>query len=340
MKKKCGIITLHNVINYGAYLQAFALQTKLIQMGYDTEFVNLEESRIVSRFLQIKCKFPKRVIYNYRLLTEFDKVIPMLNVSGNKNQDYDTVIVGSDELWNINNGGFKHRREYLAYDLMAPNIISYAVSANKVTCDEFRHFYGGSVDFSQFTRISVRDKNTYDLVKSISGISPSIVCDPTLLLGNDWKKYAVRCKEKNFIMVYSFTVSEQEKKAIQRLAHSRGKQIISVGSYNPWCDQNICVTPFEFLGYMQAADYVVTSSFHGVVFSTLFNKKFVVHPQTKSKVLDLMKRLHIEELDATDLDDLLIILDKEIDYTKINDTVSCFAQQSMEWLRNAIEIDG
>lgn len=335
MKNKCGIITLHSAINYGAYLQAFALQNVLDNMGCDAKIIDLEKNKYLERLLLIKCKYPKRVLYNYKLLKEFDKVYDQLKLWRGKTDCFDTIIIGSDELWNLNNS-FKHRKEYFGENLNVDNIISYAVSANKLTSGEFRRITQNSVDFSKFNHISVRDYNTYKLVHEIADRDVTLVMDPTFLLAS-WKKFVCPCKITNFILIYSFTVYEDEKKAIIEFARKTGKKIISVGSYNPWCDENICATPFEFLGYIEAADYVITSSFHGVVFSIIMHKQFVIYPQEKGKVLDIIRLFELDKLDVTGVEHLENSFNYSIDYKRIDAIKSEKVNLSLNWLRKALE---
>lgn len=335
MENKIGILTLHNAINYGAYLQAFALQSTIREMGYNAEIVNLEKHNSIERLKLIKCKHPKRVVYNYKLLKEFDKVKKQLFLSRKSVTEYSTIIVGSDEMWNVINGSFVHRREYFGEGIKADNIITYAVSANKVTSAEFKTITNNQIDFGNFRSISVRDDNTYKLVKDITRREVALVLDPTMIYPY-WEKHIVPCIVKNFILVYSFTTYEDEKVAITEFAKKNNKKIISVGSYNPWCDENICATPFEFLGYIKAADYVITSSFHGVAFSILFNKKFVIYPQGKGKVLDIMNRFELHDRDVTRSVSLEATFQEQINYDEINKKREAFAKTSLEWLTSAI----
>lgn len=333
--KKCGILTLHNAINYGAFLQAFALENVLSNMGYDVKIVDLEKHKFIERLLLIKCKYFKRVLYNYELLKKFDEVASKLNIWKGKLDEFDDIVIGSDELWNLKNN-FVHRKEYFGEDINVANIISYAVSANKLTSEEFKILTGNKIDFSYFNSISVRDNNTYKLVRDITGRDVAIVVDPTLLL-KDWKKFISPCQTKDFILIYSFTVYADEKKAIIEFAKKTGKKLISVGCYNPWCDENICVTPFEFLGYVEAADYVITSSFHGVVFSLLLHKQFVIYPQKKGKVIDIMDSFGLSERDVTGVSHLEQVMDKSINYEMIDKIRLEKSAYSLKWLNEALE---
>ena len=104
----------------GAILQAFALQETLKNMGYEPEFLKLENCVIHD---------------DGRRTTEFLEMRKHLNISSKyynpKEDKYDAIIVGSDELWNIQEPSFEHIDEFLGYNLAAPKIIAYAPGANK-----------------------------------------------------------------------------------------------------------------------------------------------------------------------------------------------------------------
>ena len=298
MKKKCGILTLHQALNYGAFLQAYALQETVKQLGYDVSIINLAKNKVFERLLLIKCKYPKMVVHHYKLLKEFDEVAAKLEIKYDPLDRYDAVIVGSDELWNLKNGMFRHYPEYFAKSKEQDSFISYAVSANSLTPQEFTELQGTNEDFSGFKAVSVRDAKTFDIVKTLGKIEPAMVLDPTLIMDN-WEPCVQQCKEKNFILYYSMTVDSEERSAVERLAKQTGKKIITVGCRNEWCDEMVYANPFEFIGYVKAADYVVTSQFHGVMFSLIFNKQFVIFSQGKGKVIDAIERFGLEDREVT-----------------------------------------
>ena len=96
----------------------------------------------------------------------------------------------------------------------------------------------------------------------------------------------------------------------------------------------VYANPFEFMGYVKAADYVVTSQFHGVMFSLIFNKKFVIFSQGKGKVIDAIEKFELKEREVTDKENLLEILQQEMDYLKINKNIR---EESLSWLQKALE---
>lgn len=336
MKKKCGILTLHSALNYGAFLQAFALQETVKQFGYSVNIVDLGKNKILERFMLIKCKYPKMVVHHCKLLKKFDEVSGKLEIKRNNLKDYDAIIVGSDEVWNLKNAMFHHYPEYFANSKEDVAFISYAVSANTLTVQEFVELQGTDENFTRFKKISVRDANTYKIVKALGREEPMVVLDPTLIM-SDWEPYIQPCKEKNFILYYSMTVDKKERAAVERLAKESGKKLITVGCRNEWCDEMVYANPFEFMGYVKAADYVVTSQFHGVMFSLIFNKKFVIFSQGKGKVIDAIEKFELKEREVTDKENLLEILQQEMDYLKINKNIQKKREDSLSWLQKALE---
>lgn len=337
MKKKCGILTLHRALNYGAFLQAFALQETVKRLGYNVSIIDLAKNKTVERLLLIKCKYPKMVVHHYKLLKKFDEVATQLEIRSDSLDKYDAVIVGSDELWNLKNGMFKHYPEYLAKSNEKASFISYAVSANSLTPQEFVELQGQNEDFSGFKAVSVRDTKTFNIVKTLGKIEPAMVLDPTLIM-DSWEPYVKQCKEKNFILYYSMTVDSKERTAVEQFAKQTGKKLITVGCRNEWCDQMVYANPFEFIGYVKAADYVVTSQFHGIMFSLVFNKELAIFSQGKGKVIDAIDRFGLEDREVTETRALFDILAKDMDYDRINTDIRKKRKLSVEWLDNALRI--
>ena len=133
------------------------------------------------------------------------------------------------------------------------------------------------------------------------------------------------------------TVDAKERGAVEHLAKVSGKKLITVGCRNRWCDEMVYANPFEFIGYVKAADYVVTSQFHGVMFSLIFNKKFVVFSQGKGKVIDAIKTFELEDREVTDKKDLLKILEHDMNYGRINEKIKEKRKESIDWLQSTLE---
>lgn len=323
--KKIGICTLHFANNFGAILQALSLQEVLKEMGHEVEFIKLKDFK------------PTATAENVELFNESKKSLNIAKeLYNSENDKYDAIIIGSDELWNIKNDSFEHLEEYFGYNFNAERIASYAPSANGVTGEELKEFYDGKVDFSKFTNLSARDVMTQKLIKDVSGIDATLVLDPTLLIESFEKftKYPDE-NEKDYIVIYGYEFSDEEKKKIMDFANSKNKKVYSLGFEKEWC-KSLKLDIFEFLGYMKNADYCITNTFHGLLFSMILEKEFVVFPNKNAKVHDVINRFEIEDRNGMNVENLNEIFDNNVDYSKINEIKLEKREESLEYLRKVI----
>lgn len=324
--KKIGICTLYFANNFGAILQAFSLQEVLKNMGHEVEFIKLKEFFDNSKDRDIKC---------------FNRSKESLNICKeiyNKDEHkYDAIIVGSDELWNVKNGSFEHLEEYFGYGLNSKMIASYAPSANGVSKEELREFYNNKIDFSKFNKLSARDKMTKELIESFSEKKAELVLDPTLLVDSFEKyiKYPDK-NEKDYIVIYGYKFTEEEKNKILKFANENNKKIYSLGFRKDWCE-NLDIDIFEFLGYMKNADYCITNTFHGLLFSMILEKEFVIFPRDNVKVIDVMERFQIEDRNGMISEDLKDIFASVVDYQKINKIKLQKREESLKYLKSIVE---
>ncbi len=352
--KKVGVCTLHDAApNFGATLQAFAMQEILKDLNYEAEFLKfknnekqkLEKNRIKSiidkdfiEFGKTKNKYKGVDTRNICINSRLKKSNVFLNISDDiydKNDIYESIIIGSDELWNINNPSFEHRKEYYGYDLNSNNIFTYAPSCNTTKVEEFQNFHSNKVNFENFSKLSARDYNTKNLIKEITGKEASLVLDPTMLL-DSFDKYAILPEEKDYILIYDYNVPKRRKEQIKKLSKIKNLPVYSIGFYYPWADKNIDANIFEFLGYMKNAKYIVTATFHGTIFSILNKKQFVSYACVGYKIEDILKRLKLEERDASNKD-ILSIIDNPIDYEKVYEILEKERSFSRDYLKKALK---
>lgn len=322
--KKVGICTLCNANNFGAILQAFSLQETVKEMGHEVEFIKLKSEHFVS---------------SNKNKEGFDRSRKFLNMSekeyDKENDNYDTIIVGSDEVWNLNNNTFEHLDEYFGYNLNSKKIISYAPSANGTNKEDFEKYYGNKIDFSKFDFLSARDKGTKKLIKDVSNREASLVVDPTLLVESFDKYIKYNDELKDYIILYGYYFSEEEKQKIQKFAKEQNKKIYSLAYKLDWCDV-LEADIFEFLGYIKNADYVVTNTFHGLVFSFILEKEFCVFSNKNDKVIDFMNNFSLAERDAVNVENLNKIFEKEVNYEISNKIKVEKRKESLEYLKNSI----
>lgn len=341
---KIGIITVYNSYNCGSFLQAFALYRTLDKMGHDVYFIkrNNKMYKFTSYGLRI-CKNIlkgnyKKVSFFFREHFKFAKYLKMLPVVENT-KNMDVLVYGSDTIWNLEDKYFeKNWKRYWGFGISQKKI-TYAASVGSTSEDKICGNSSLCECISDFDSISVRDEHTYNIVKRIlSGNSNVlIVTDPTMLLDREeYQTISKPCNEKNFILLYYFgRIPDSVMKQIKDFAHTEGKKIISFGSCEA-ADVNIPFDPGMMLGYYQNADYIVTNTFHGNIFSIIFNKQFISFGKEKTKVALLLQDFGLEQQLLDENNNIDSVLKNKIDYSYANKVLSNKKKESLEYLNKCV----
>jgi hypothetical protein len=336
---KIGIVTLFKALNYGAFLQAYALQQYLTDLGHDTKFLNPKTSvidKIKSEGL-IR-KHYKAVIFDVKKYSAFQNALTKLRVADNQSdvtREYDAVILGSDEIWNLRNSSFRHLPLYFGVGINTNNLITYAPSCDNTTLEQIRNDPNAQKGLSIIKHFSARDENLTGIIEALTGKKPALVLDPTLLLDN-YNQVEEYVDLKGYVLIYTYGFNDNEVKSIIEFARAKNLKIVSAGFYYTWCDLNLPVSPFSFLNLIKRADYVITSSFHGVIFSIINKKQFGVFANRRYKVEAILRQLDLNDriLDENNLIEDTIY--KEIDFPKVNMIIDEKRRQSKEYLTSAL----
>lgn len=334
------IITLYNSYNVGAFLQAYSLYTVLKKKKLSVEFLDVGQNPDEYFCRQMKyIRNPFEIFFQLKQRNKYRKAVrDYFKVSDKcSNVEDDYIIVGSDEMWNVQNGSFSHLPEYFGKNLKCKKMISYAVSGNGVSSIDVKTF-NSEFDLDSFDAISVRDIYTLNLARDLSEQQVKKVCDPTILL-NDFDVNARKRLDYDYVLVYAYqsNLSDSEKKSIMDYAKRNGLKTVSVSLYNPWCDVNITATPLEFLGYLKNAKSVVTSTFHGTVLSIILNKQFYTYAHTNEKICEILADLFLEQriVDKIDFYEEL----PDIKYTEVNEKLLLLQQDSSAWLDEQLKVE-
>lgn len=342
---KIGIITVYNSYNCGSFLQAFALCT-VLKRSNDVYFIKRrlqsKQDRFYYRILQaikyiLKRNFKKALFILKKYFT-FRKCRMLLPIK-NKYSDLDLLIYGSDTIWNINDSYFMREwKKYWGYGVTQKKI-TYAASVGATQEEKILEKTELRQCIAEFSGISVRDEHTHNIVKKMlpDGETVKRVVDPTLLLDvQEYKNIANGCKEKDFILVYAFSDIGQDAIAqIKKFADETGKKLVAFGEDFP-ADKHISYNPFDFLAYYEKADYIITNTFHGTIFSMIYNKKFVSYGKEKKKVALLLEEFGLSDRNIDVLDDIFSIIENEIDYDGVNQLISRKRDESLEYLNEFI----
>lgn len=321
-KKTAAILTFQSAYNFGAVLQAYALQQYLIANFGQTQILDYHNSdvdkvyemptvsELINKPKQAISRFLRNGLYKgknaridqfrkdfFNLTKWYDK-----NNIHDANAEADVFITGSDQVWNHMIIG-NDTSYFLDFVDMGKATCSYAASIGvKLIPEEYRELYKKAITLIQ--KISVRETAAIQTLVEI-GIHDAVVMpDPTLLISKtQWKTLSIKPNEKNkYILVYKITRADRLIPFAKKLSKITGLPIIYipndlksgvVGSLK------LDVGPREWLGYISNAEYVVTNSFHGTVFSILFGIKFFsevaarVNPST-SRLMTLLSLFGLE----------------------------------------------
>lgn len=216
---------------------------------------------------------------------------------------YSCVFVGSDQVWNPEiTVGLDDA--YIGNIKKKGNckIVSYGASfGGDMLAEEYLFDFKAAIN-RNFAAISLREKSAVPFVTKILQRSVSDVLDPTLLLEQkEWEKLGKLPQEQGYIL---FIYTEYNKKMIQYLYDLSvilKKKVIQLsmpwpGQDEDWISIKIEGGPSEFIGYFQNASYVVTNSFHGMVFSVLMEKQFMVfsHSNKNARIENFLKKVDLE----------------------------------------------
>lgn len=350
--KKAGILTFHRASNYGAVLQAYALQKAIEKMGFDAEIIDYRCPAIesahnpfffykggtIKKYLLIPRKFLK-----YLKFSQFRKQYLKLSEKADKNNiqeiitDYSILITGSDQLWNSFNSGLDETY-FLPFD-HACKKYSYAVSLgdayDEVRISELLNKYADG-----FTTISLREESSLEFVSSLTKTNCRTDVDPTLLLGkDDWIRIAKKPEVSNpYILIYTLAPSSLLIRKAKEMSAKTGWKIVFLDNSfirNLEIKRVRYSRPEEFVGWFSDASFVFTNSFHGTAFSLIMNKPFVIAKEANHGVnvrcFDLLDRLNLTNRiieSVQDVNDL-----EDIQWDETNMFLSDYVKKSENYLK-------
>lgn len=351
--KKIGITTFQGAYNYGAILQAYALQKTLSDIGNDVKIINYYNENIYDQYRTFRKKHHglssaiKIFIYDVYLWSiksrrnkNFKKFISdNINLTDKKYEKaeiekmaFDVIVTGSDQVWNKNiTSGLDD-----IYTLNIENSakkISYAASIgdNKILEDNKSEY---KEKLQKLDLISVRETSTKPILEKVINRKVDVVLDPTLLrTKEEWLKIVgdKPLKAGKYIFAYSVGKGSDEfyKKA-EDLAKKTGLEIIYFEEtrfkrFNTKSKNMYSAGPSEFLNLLYFSEYVVTSSFHGLAFSTIFNKNVSVIFSNKSERLKTL------------MDTVGLKTENNSDWDSINKKLKEARKKSLKWLEEAVK---
>ena len=369
--KKIGVVTFHSPYNYGSSFQAYALQEtvkKICNYECDYKIINLRtanQKRMYS--IDKDINLSTKIIRNF-MLRDYDKkykiknqkfedfINNQLDVTQEYNSyeelekanfDFDYYISGSDQLWNLR--AFDFDWSYYLGFVHKGKKISYAAS-----------FGPKSIEFSDeeklkvkryinnYDNLSVREKGSYDNIYQLTGRKAEINMDPTILLEKEeWNKLIPKKKNitEDYILYYSLGQDKENIKLVEKISNKMKLPVITTR----YSGRNELFTnfkriydvgPIEFLNLLNNAKIVLTTSFHGTIFSAILNKPFFsINADKDYRRLTLLETIGLENrnINMEDIEKKLKDVFK-MDFEKSNKKIQLEKEKSIKYLKNALDI--
>lgn len=364
MAKKVGIITFHRAINYGALLQGYALLEKTKECGADSCMIDYRcpfvESayrltwglndksfkgyrtwlRGVPHLIKKKKNFRRFAKQRLNLTAKYTG----LDIS-KFGDGLDVYITGSDQVWNMDVCG-QDTNYLLNFVKDDSKKFGYAVSIGgyKMKPEETELA-------KKFAKISMREKSACDYVAQETGMQVHRDLDPTLLLtGEQWQKAAhpKRVIKEPYIFIYSVHPQNHMAEYAYKLSKEKGIKVyhlhnrVKMDLKEKGIQQLYDCSIEEFLALIRDAEYVVTNSFHGTVFSIMFKKQFLSELETKggfnNRVWELLGSLGIKRriLDRVPTVNDGVTIDEKIDWEDVARRMEENRKESVAYLKSII----
>lgn len=370
--KKIGIITFHNSYNCGSMLESYAMQKSIEKYCNNNveiiDFSNEGQRNLYKIFF--KNKSLKNVIKNILLLPNYKKLKinnqkyeefrdknfflskdKFKNINDLDDKDYSCIVSGSDQIWNTtipdaDDAYFlpwvkKAKKVAYAPSFGSKKIMKYAKEPEKYKR------YLLDYDF-----LSIREKNGQKWIEEMINKKVPVLIDPTLILSascyDEIMANDINEKEK-YIFFYCPSFNQDICKYVKKISKKYNLKVItwSCKSYSTRMIKRFGFelakyeNPASYLYYIKNAELILTTSFHGTIFATIYNKKFFTIKNgdmygDDDRVITLLSQLKmIDRLIAYDFDKDFDYL-KDIDYSDYDNQIKKLKNEAIKYLNESI----
>ena len=361
---KVCILSMQHVENYGSVLQAYSLKKILGELGHDVAFIEIKKGK--NEVLNRQCemfaqgdaskknnwleKQIQRVINKIegikiaKIFNEFQ--LNVLNLNNDINEFYDMCIIGSDEVFNcLQKSKWGFSPQLFGKVEVAKNVITYAASCGATKVELLSQDLKEEITkcMSDIKAISVRDENTADFARQLTGKTVVFNLDPVAVgdFSDEVQQVSIEKKlPKRYCIVYAYKdriSDENEIKAIKSYCRKYNLELIAPFGRQKWIKNNIPeLTPFELLKAFENAECIITDTFHGTLFGVKFAKRIaiIIRNSNRNKLEDLTKRLGIERHVLTDIGNIEKVLNYQLEKEQIDIMLKKERERTLEYLKN------
>lgn len=267
----------------------------------------------------------------------------------------DIFLTGSDQVWGPIGADEYDPNYFLQFLSDNAKKVSYAASFGKTNLtNEIKALYAKML--SAYDVITVREDSAIQVLNEIGISNVPQVLDPTLLLDrNDWAKYITKKYMKRYVLIYQLHANKEMDKYAVAFASKVGLPLIRVtpAFHQIFRSGKTILLPDlgDFLGFIKNAEYMITDSFHGTAFAINFGTQFLnVLSGAKSDQgqsnIDITKTRNLSILHLTGLEDRVLsryddfsLIDKKIDFYKVDQILAVERKKSVEIMKKLIEVN-
>lgn len=363
---KIGILTYHRSHNYGALLQAIATRIFLEQMGHEVYYVDYwpKYHRRMYALINWRNIFSWHINRAYTYITQIlmktfqNRKLRINNMENfiakyiqphclSCQEEFDVVVYGSDQIWRKQPGLLTYNPMYFgANKIRCKKHISFSASMGLLPQNPKENEIVRTL-VSHLNKISVREMDLENYLSRLGFTDVSVTLDPTLLLSHkQWDKILdIEKKDSvddNYILYYNLMPNSFDIEEVRNFAKSRHctlRVLYGVPIQQETYEEISTVAPDDFVALIRNAQFVFTSSFHGLVFSIIYNKPFwASFSKNEGRAKSILEQLGISER-------LLPPMSKmprachPIDYLTVMERLNQLQQESVAYLGDALNND-
>ena len=360
---KIAVLTYNLGMNYGGILQSYALIETLKNLGYEPELLYIKtkykynwkgliKKHLLSNFLNRynNLKYEDKIYKNtFYFIDKYinPKTKPLetnsdfINITKNH---YDAYIVGSDQVWRAKMFKYINYAFFGFVKSDEPIFLSYAASFGVDTweyTEEETLKYKKQIQ--RFSGVSVREDSGVNLCKKYFDVEANHVIDPTMLLSiNEYKQLIQNenePKHKGKFLNYILDENTEKTELINMISKEINKKSFKINAKfqnSKNIEEMVYPTVTSWLKGFEDAQYVITDSFHGCVFSIIFNKPFIVYGNKQrgmARFNSLLKMFELEDRLILSKNDISVeLINKTIDWNVVNKKLTLLKKRALDYL--------
>ena len=383
--KRIGICACYDTLNYGSMLQSFATQYTIDKLGYKSEYIVYRKKKDALFYLKALPRLLNSSMFHDKYRVFKKRIVLSLNPTLKRGDEtrrkafkrfekkyyksfstpfngyeelekgansYDTVVVGSDQLWLP--GGLGTNFYNLMFVPDSINKVSYATSFGVSTIPWYQkkrteHY------LKRINHLSVREKQGAKIIKDLTGRDALVVADPTMLLTREeWDK-AIPSEQiihEPYIFCYFLGTNEKHRDVAEQLAKESGLKIVSMPFLDNYFKRDVSfgdkqlfdIAPNDFVNIIRNAKYVLTDSFHGTVFSILYHKQFIIFNRfnsstsnsRNSRIDSLCDTLGLQDRRYSNKYKINELASRHTDYSLVDDKLQKIRKMSIDFLQESL----